>query len=201
MLAFIRGLLLQSSPLFVIIEAQGIGYKIFIPTNLFPKLPQIETSLLLHTSFIVREFSQSLYGFLAHQERDLFEALLNVTGIGPKIALSLIGHMDVHDLYHAISQHDITTISKVPGIGKKTAERLIIEMRDKMANLYPSLSSGTASHIQIDPRTQIINDAMSTLINLGYNQITAQKAIKKTLKEASPDIKLAHLITEALKHT
>lgn len=200
MFAFIRGTLVQSSPSFAIIEANGIGYKIFISPNTFPKLPKIETSLLLHASFVIREFSQALYGFLTAQERDFFEALMNVTGIGPKLALSIIGHIDLHHLNLAINQHDISTICKIPGIGKKTAERLIIEMRDKLSSLLPPSPSDFSVHTHADPRSQTINDAMGALINLGYNQITAQKAIKKTLKDTSEEIDLASLITTALKH-
>jgi Holliday junction DNA helicase RuvA len=134
------------------------------------------------------------------QERDLFDSLLGVTGIGPKLALSLIGHLPVHDLHLAISIGDIPTITKVPGIGKKTAERLIIEMRDKLPDLMPTDLSDLAVQMPSDPNARKISDAMSALINLGYNQITAQKAIKKTLSEKNDTIQLAELITYALKN-
>lgn len=200
MIAYIKGLLVQSSPSFVVIETAGIGYKIFIPVSLFSKLPQLQETTLLHTSFVIRELSHTLYGFLTFQDRDLFEALMGVTGIGPKTALSLIGYLQGHELYNAISNHDITTISKVPGIGKKTAERLIIEMRDKISSIVTIDPSDFAVHQQSDPRAQQISDAMGALINLGYNQITAQKAIKKTLKDLPESIGLSELITAALKH-
>src|SRR5437868_894036 len=128
MYAFIKGLLVQSSPMSVIVETNGIGYRVFIPANVFGKLPQINHQVILHLSYVVRELSQTLYGFHSESERDLFEELMGVTGIGPKMALNVIGHLSLQDLQRAVSSHDIVSLSKVPGIGKKTAERLIIEM-------------------------------------------------------------------------
>lgn len=200
MIAYIRGLLVQSTPLYVVIETGGMGYKIFTPASLYSKLPQLQEMVILHTSFVIRELSQTLYGFLSLQERDLFEALMGVTGIGPKSALSIIGHLPAQDLHHAISNHDIARISKVPGIGKKTAERLIIEMRDKISSIVSIDPSEYALHTTSDPQAQKISDAMSALIHLGYNQITAQKAIKKTLKEIPESVDLSELITYALKN-
>lgn len=190
---------MNSSPLSVILETGGIGYLIYIPANVFGKLPQCGEKILLHTSYVIREQSQALYGFLSLQEKDLFETLLGVSGIGPKTALSLIGHLPLHDLQRAIGSHDITALCKVPGIGKKTAERLIIELRDKLNAL--SISPGDVTvQAPSDPKAITIRDAMSALINLGYNQTTAQKAIKKTIKDKSDDIDLATLITDSLKN-
>ena len=200
MYAYIKGILVQALPASVIVEAKGIGYKIAIPASVFPKLPQIASDITLQTSFVIRENSQALYGFLSEQERDLFEALLGVSGIGPKTALSLIGHLTPNDLQHAVSNNDIQSITKVPGIGKKTAERLIIEMRDKLSSSFALSSSDMASQFHADPRAQKISDAMNALINLGYNQNSAQKALKKTLKDLPEDVQLAELITVALKN-
>lgn len=203
MIAYIKGTVIYTSPAYVILETGGIGYKVFIPVNAFGKLPQIGEITALHTSFVTRELSQTLYGFLMGQERDFFEALMGVTGIGPKLALSMIGHMSLKDLQTAICHSDIPVICRIPGIGKKGAERLIIEMRDKvhMAAIDPS---DFAVHSQRTLKTELmpqkVNDAMSALINLGYNQMTAQKAIKKSLKDAPEDIDLATLITTSLNH-
>lgn len=199
MYAYFKGKLIHSSPLNIIIDVNGIGYKIDIPTSMYGLLPLVGEDMLVHTSFIVRENSQALYGFASAQDRDLFDALLGVTGIGPKIALSIIGHLSLRELQHAILNHDIPTISKVPGIGKKNAERLIIELRDKLP-APPLDPADFAVTRRVDPHTLIINDAMGALINLGYNQNTAQKAIKKTLENAPEDIDLAALITSALKN-
>lgn len=200
MFAYIKGILVQATPVKVIVDVGGIGYQIFIPTSTFSKLPQIQKEIQLNTSFVIRENSQALYGFISLQDRDVFEALLNVSGIGPKTALSVIGHLSLEDLHRAISHNEITTISKVPGIGKKTAEKLIIEMRDKLSTLFPSDFADYAINLSSDPRTQAISDAMNAMINLGYNQQTAEKAIKKTLKNIPEDIDLSLLITGALKN-
>jgi len=149
-----KGKLAHSSPASIIIDAGGIGYKIFIPANIFNALPQIGSEVMLQTSFVIRELSQTLYGFLSAHERDVFEALMGVTGIGPKTALAVIGHLSVHDLQRSIAGHDIATISKVPGIGKKTAERLIIEMRDKLPAMFAHDPADFAVQTQLDPRSK-----------------------------------------------
>ncbi len=198
MFAYIRGKLIQVTPVFVVVEAAGLGYKIFIPAHVFPRLPQIGEETTLHLSFVVREQSQALYGFISASERDFFESLLGVTGIGPKIGMALIGHMPLVDLQKSIVSEDAAVLCRVPGIGKKGAERLIIEMRDKVkiSGIHPN---DYAVHLG-DPKTQKITDAMSALINLGYNQVTAQKAIQRALKDPIDAEDLALLISAALKH-
>ena len=200
MYAYLKGLLTFASPLDIIIDVSGIGYRVHIPASVFGLLPTPGEVIHIHTSFIVRENSHALYGFLTTQDRDLFDALLGVTGIGPKLALSIIGHLSAQELQYAINNHEIAVISKVPGIGKKTAERLIIELRDKLKNIIPLDPADFAIQQRSDPQTLMINDAMSALINLGYNQSTAQKAIKKTLSDNPDSIDLASLITTALKN-
>ncbi len=199
MLTYIKGLLVQSSAYHVTLEAQGIGYKIFIPIHLYANLPPLQTEMKLHTSFIIREYSQALYGFASPSERDFFEQLLDISGIGPKLALSLIGHMPLADLTKAIGENNITHLCKIPGIGKKTAERLIMELRSKIQGMSPYTSTDLTLLPSYDSRTQTINDAMSALINLGYNQMTAQKAIKKSMQELPDSVTLPELITAALK--
>lgn len=199
MFAYIKGKLIEATPSNAIIESHGIGYRIYIPANLFSKLPQINEEALLYTSYVVRELSQTLYGFLSNQERDLFDLLMTVSGIGPKLALSVIGHINFTELQKAISNHDVSAISKVPGIGKKTAEKLIIELRDKISQFLPTMANYSLN-ISDDPRGQMIRDAMNALVNLGYNQGTAQKAIKKSLEDESENMQLTTLITAALKH-
>jgi Holliday junction DNA helicase RuvA len=201
MITYIKGKLTQAAPGFAVIEIAGIGYKVMISANAYIRLPQTGTETILHTSQVIREISHTLYGFLTQDERDFFEEAMGVSGIGPKIALSLIGHLSLEELHYAICNHDIISISRVPGIGKKTAERLIIEMRDKLAkNSKRHLPSDFAINMDSDPRAQQIADAMNALINLGYNQMAAQKAIKKSLKILPESTDLPTLITDALNH-
>jgi len=191
---FMRGKLVEATPVFIILETAGIGYKIFIPASALSELPQLGEECFLHTSYVVREFVVALYGFLRPVERDLFELLQNVSGIGPKTALSLIGHLGPASLQAAVHGEEVFTLCKVPGIGKKTAERLIIELRDKI------LPAQTLVNMPQDPSKTKISDAMNALVNLGYNHMTAQKALKKSLKELPETIDLGALVTHALKN-
>lgn len=195
MYTFIRGKLVFASPLHCIIEAGGMGYKIPMAANAFSKMPQVGEEVLLHTSFQVRDTSQTLYGFLTEQERDLFELLINISGVGPKLGLSIIGHLSFSELRFAITQNEIARLCKIPGIGKKTAERLIIETRDKIDHLQ--FQDFSAPSIAVK-ESQTVQDAMSAMIHLGYNQSTAQKAVKKSLAELPDNPDLALLITQAL---
>lgn len=197
MYAFFRGILVEASPLHCIMDVNGVGYKLFIPASALGKLPAIGTEVLLHTSFVVREMSQALYGFLTAQERDFFEMLIGLTGVGPKMGLGLIGHLSLRELQQAFAAGDIVVLCKIPGIGKKTAERLIVEMRDKLKGFAAPDPSSFA--IQL-PQQQVISDAMSALINLGYTQAIAQKAIKRSIDSLPENVELPLLITTALKN-
>jgi len=203
MYAYIKGQLISANPQYTVIESMGIGFKILVPVNLFSKLPHPGSDVLLYTSFVVRELSQTLYGFLSSAEKELFEALLDVNGIGPKLALSIIGHMTTFELHQAVHREDTAQIARVPGIGKKTAERLIIELRDKLAVILPPDPSELAVQVHFDPKADKINDAMGALINLGYNQASAQKAVKKIMENPASggisEVDLPTLITQALK--
>lgn len=200
MYAYLKGTLIEAHPSHVIIEVRGIGYSLFIPCRALGELPILGQPVQFYTSFVVREFSHALYGFLTIQERDLFELLMNITGVGPKLALSLIGHLSFHELHAAVMQQNLPTLCKVPGVGKKTAERLVVELKDKLQNLQPPDGGCLAININLDPKAQMIQDAMLALINLGYNQSMAQRAIKQTLKDLPEEADLALLITSALKN-
>lgn len=195
MYAYIKGKLTHSHPSYAVVEANGVGYQIMIPASTFSELPALNKEVLLYTSLVIREHLQALYGFMRREEKELFERVTTVSGIGPKIGLALIGHLPLSDLYLAINNNDYAAISRVPGIGKKTAQRLVIEMRDKFAGLEPE---GFAIKIERDPKMQKLSDAMQALVNLGYNQSSAQKAVKKVVEE-NEGIELSDLITCALR--
>lgn len=200
MFSYIRGKLVQATPIFALIETGGIGYKIFIPTNVYSQLVHSGQEAVLHTSFVVRENSHSLYGFLLIEERDLFEELISISGIGPKTALSAIGHLPIEVMRQAVAKSDVIALSRVPGIGKKTAERLIIEMRDRFTRKSFAPGDFAISVEDSDTYTQCVSDAVNALIHLGYHQSMAQKAIQKTLKTLPEPVDLPSLITHALKH-
>lgn len=200
MIAYVKGVLVHVSAVNIVIDVHGIGYTIFIPMGLSAKLPQLQSEILLHTTFVIREFSQALYGFLSIEDKDVFEVLMEVSGVGPKLALSIIGHLSLDELHASIRQRNLTSLCKVPGIGKKTAERLCIELRDKLPMPIASASGNLSTPLPTHPFDQKISDAMRALINLGYNQLTAQKAIKQSLKDLPEEVDIALLITTALKN-
>ncbi|MFI0435356.1 MAG: Holliday junction branch migration protein RuvA [Parachlamydiaceae bacterium] len=199
MFAYIKGLLVSITPHSAVVDVNGIGYSICIPCRTFDDLPQIGQVVQLFTTFIVRELSHALYGFMTHQERDLFEVLMNATGVGPKLGLSIIGHLTVSELQTAIACQDLPTLCRVPGIGKKTAERLVVELKDRVSQFLP-LSGSPLPIPSSDSFSSNAQDAMLALINLGYNQSVAQRAIKQSLEELSERADLPSLITAALKN-
>jgi Holliday junction DNA helicase RuvA len=194
MYEYIKGTLTESSPFKVTLEVGGIGYGILIPLSAYSKLPSIGKEVIFYLTYVVREDSQRFYGFLTRDERSLFEKVTEVSGIGPKTALALIGHMEISALHNALAEGNIALLSKVPGIGKKTAERLMVEMRDKVKNLPLSVSEGgIAAH------KGVAADAISALIHLGYNPLQARKAIQTALDDSKDELPLAQLITSALQ--
>ena len=194
MMEYIKGTLASTTPEKTVVDVGGIGYKIFTPLSNYSKLPKIGKPVCFYILTVIREDSHKNYGFLTAGERDLFEALIEVSGIGPKTGLALLGHLEPSDLQVAISRSDVSGICKVPGIGKKTAERLIIEMRDRVKKSntlsIPSPASGDQT---------LSGDAISALINLGYQPVTAQKAIQSILSEKEEEPNLSDLISSALK--
>lgn len=189
----IQGILREKEPLKAIVEANGIGYRLSIPLSTYTRLPACEKSVLLYLSQVIREDAHTLYAFLAKEERDLFETLITLSGIGPKTAATIIGHMELSAFQRAIAAADVRLLSKIPGIGKKTAERLVIEMRDKFKG---KKEKGTP--ISLSSADSLIGDAMNALVNLGYNPLEAQKAVQKAIEEKE-ETDLGRLITKALQ--
>lgn len=189
-----KGILKEKEPLKAVIEVNGIGYRLTIPLNTFTQLPSLESSVFLYLSQVIREDSNTLYAFLEKQERDLFEVLITLSGIGPKTAVGIIGHMDMNTFHHAILAADTRILSKLPGIGKKTAERLVLEMRDKIKDKKDPKAS-----IRFSVGDTLLNDAINALMNLGYGPMDAQKAVKTARDDALEEKDLGKLITLALK--
>ncbi len=195
MFEYIKGTLAASTSHTAVVDAQGIGYLIHIPLSTFSALPQIKKPISLYISAVIKEDSHRLFGFLTLSERDLFNRAKEISGIGPKTALSLVGHMESQDFQMAILNENIPLISKIPGIGKKTAERLIIELRD---NLKKSPLEASSDKPLSSP---VIQDAIMALTNLGYNPSQAQKAIKNAMKDRTDEPPLSQLIKLALAST
>ncbi len=189
MFEYIKGTLTESSPVKITVETGGIGYSIFISLSTYAKLPNIGQPICCFVSFVVREDAQRLFGFLSREERSLFEKLTDISGIGPKTALSLLGHLSLEQLSYAVHQNDLKLLLKVPGIGRKTAERLMIELRDKLKNI------STYGREQ----NSCFDDAVAALVHLGYNPKDAQMSVKTLLEKKEKTPSLSEIITSVLK--
>lgn len=187
----IKGQLIDKTPLKAIVEAGGIGYRLSIPLSTYTRLPALDKPIQLFLSHVVREDSETLYAFLQKEERDLFEVLITLSGIGPKTALAIIGHVELGAFQRAIASADVKLLSKIPGVGKKTAERLVIEMRDK----FKGGKKGGALPLS----SGLVGDAINALLHLGYNPQEAQKAVESVLEEKKEETDLGKIITAALQ--
>ena len=179
MISQLRGIILEKQPPLLLLEVNNIGYEIDAPMSTFYRLPEVGESILLFTHFVVREDAHHLYGFYSREERTLFRTLLKVNGVGPRLGLTILSSMDPQEFVYSIVNNNIANLVKLPGVGKKTAERLVIEMRDKLGQ--SSLASDALHPPQISlPNTnQVIQDAISALIALGYKPQEASRAISK----------------------
>ena len=197
MIAQIRGVLVYKSLDYLVVDVNGVGYKIHVPLSTFYQLPDIDSTVKLNTYTHVREDLFHLYGFLTKQERDLFQLLIGVSGIGPRLAINILSGISVGDLCKALSEGDIGRLSATPGVGKKTAERMVLELRDKIRTVY---ISDEPSIVIERENEKIETDVISALINLGYKKAVAENAIeiaKNTLKTDTSV--LEDLLKEALR--
>ena len=176
MIAHLRGRILEKHPTYLILEAGGVGYEVTISIPSFSGLPAegAEVSLYIHTH--VREDSLALYGFLRREEKELFERLISVSGIGPKLAITVLSGMAADALVTALRGNDLTTLTRIPGVGKKTAERMVLELRDKLEGLAAAPAPTPASRME--------EDVVSALVNLGYQRMAAEQAVKRAIGRA-----------------
>jgi Holliday junction DNA helicase RuvA len=179
MIAHLRGKLLLRRPNQVILETAGVGYDVTISVPTFSELPLVGSEVALHIHTHVREDQIALYGFIRAEEKQLFEKLITVSGIGPKLAITILSGIDAGEMTAAIRGNDIPRLTKIPGIGKKTAERMVVELRDKL----PPAGSGEAEARV--PRGAFEEDVLSALINLGYARPAAEKAVASIEKNGS----------------
>lgn len=191
MITFLRGTLIESLPDRLTVDVHGIGYEVFVPVSTYDRMPAEGEEVKILTHFLVREDAQMLYGFATDEERDLFRLLITrVTGIGPKMGLAILTGMLVREFKQHVVQGDVTALSKISGVGKKTAERIIFELKDKVGvtDAWKDSAAGTGAKAVQTPEEAALNDAILALINLGYKQVDSQKAVRKLLAEgAAPD--------------
>jgi Holliday junction DNA helicase RuvA len=179
MIAHLRGTLLEKHPNQIIVDVQGVGYDVIIPVSTFSSLPDTgaEVRLRIHTH--VREDAISLFGFNSQQEKQLFEKLISVSGIGPKLAVTVLSGLATADLVNSIRNGQVDHLVRIPGVGKKTAERMVLELRDKLETVAVGLPAAAEERTAASAMTETEQDVLSALINLGCNRPAAEAAIRK----------------------
>ena len=195
MIARLTGTLVEKSPNRLIVDVGGVGYDLLVPLSTFYSIGDAGATVTLRVHTHVREDVIALYGFGTTSEQDLFERLIAVSGIGPKLALAVLSGIDVGELVRAIRTQDVARLTKIPGIGKKTAERIGLELKDRLPSTLPSSAIGESDPSTGDPRR---DDLLSALLNLGYQRPAAEKAIDATLKKA-PDAPFEQLLRDVLR--
>ncbi|MDB4352301.1 Holliday junction branch migration protein RuvA [Porticoccaceae bacterium] len=195
MIGRLQGKVIEKQAPDLLIDVQGLGYEVLVSLNTFFGIPAVGEAVTLHTHFVVREDVQQLYGFGTQSERQLFRYLIKVNGVGPKMALAILSGMSANDFAICVHNNDIATLVKLPGVGKKTAERLLIEMRDKIGDV-DATAAGSAAGAQV-AKPDISQEAESALIALGYKPTDAAKIISRVASESVSDA--GELIRLALK--
>lgn len=188
MIGRLSGTLLEKNPPQILLDVQGVGYEVDVPMSTFYNLPALNERVVLHTVMIVREDAQLLYGFATHDERAAFRQLLKISGVGPKMALSVLSGLSLADLAYAVVNKDIGRMTKIPGVGKKTAERLLLELQGKFTALPAGVARGEISTHS--------GDIVNALLALGYNEKEADWASKQLPAETN----VSDGIRQALKY-
>ena len=196
MIAHLIGKLIYKSPDHSIVDINGIGYKIFTPLSTYYVLPKTGESVTLHIHTRVREDELKLFGFLTEEEQTIFEKLITINKVGPKLALGILSGMSPENLLTAIMNNDAARLSAIPGVGKKTAERLTLEMKDKLSDLTFEMEH------QLDSEAPegFYEDALSALVNLGYKKPQAEKSLKSAYNKIGKSSSLEELIKESLNN-
>lgn len=195
MITSIQGLLASAGPLQAVIELNGLGYEVHVPLTTAEKLPPVGSAVRLHTLAIYREDSQTLYGFASAAERDFFRLMIeNVTGIGPKVGLSILSKLSLPLLESAIRTGDVTTLAQCQGIGRKTAERLVVELRARLGAPGALAPADPAGGGEASPH----RDAVAALMALGYKAATADEAVRRAALAAGPGAATETLVKKAL---
>ena len=197
MIASLSGILRFKSPGHITVEVNGVGYRVFIPLSTFYELAEEGSPIALNVFTAVREDAIHLYGFRTAEEKQLFELLLSVNGIGPKLAINLLSGISPADFIRAVFTEDRQTLTKIPGVGKKMAERMILELRDRVIKLAPQEAREEAA--AQSPLDAVREDALSALVNLGYRKSAAKAVLDRMLDSAQDGVTLEDVLKRALK--
>jgi Holliday junction DNA helicase RuvA len=197
MIAYLHGKLAESTPTHVVVDCQGVGYSVFIPLSSYDKLPDrgAEVKLLTYHHVVSQDGTQQLFGFVTPDEREMFLLLISISGIGPKLAINILSSTSTWALRNAIASGDTETLSALRGIGKKTAERLVVELKDKIGGAAAFESKGHAA----TPEEQKLTDAVLALVSLGYKQIDAHKAVLAAAERVGAKVSVEELVRAVLR--
>lgn len=181
MIGLVHGIILEKQPPQLLIDVNGLGYEIDAPMSTFYQLPDVGEKVKLFTHFVVREDAQQLFGFFTRDERALFRTLLKVNGVGPRLALTILSKASPEEFVRCVLDNDTASLVRLPGVGKKTAERLVIEMRDKLSDWYQGAAGDRQTDMQTNTgsRHHVLQDAISALVALGYKQQEANRVVSK----------------------
>ena len=197
MIGLLRGQLVKRDPAHVIVEVNGVGYRVFVPLSTYYRLPDEGSEVLLHTVTYLREDALHLYGFITERERALFDLLRGVTGIGPRLAINILSGITAEELAGAIGRADLVRLSAIPGVGRKTSERMILELKEKVQSLIEPAEATAAP--RRDPSEEVLHDVVSALLNLGYSRPVASNAAAKALRTGDGDQDFETVIKQALR--
>lgn len=198
MIALINGVLIQKTTGYAVIDVNGVGYRVFVPLTTFCELPETGQSVALNIYTHVKDDAIHLFGFHSSDERDLFQLMISVSGIGPRLAINILSGISGRELVSALSRSDARRLTTIPGIGKKMAERMILELKDKACRLNAGeLAAGVKDRPEV--AGDIRDDALSALINLGYKEQVAVKIVDKLSNEYQETLTLDLLLKKALK--
>ena len=196
MIGFLRGTIIRKQPPLLLLDVQGVGYEVEAPMTTFYALPEVDNDVEIYTHLVVRDDAHLLFGFASEGERHLFRTLIKVNGVGAKMALTILSGIEAEEFAVCVQNNDAARLTRLPGVGKKTAERLIVEMRDRLDALpkTPVVSNSDTPNINTDP----VNEAVSALIGLGYKPPEVSRFV---LAVADDDMTSEQLIREALKNS
>lgn len=201
MIGRLQGVLLEKQPPEILLDVQGVGYELLLPMTSFYNLPEVGKEATLFTHLVVREDAHLLFGFSQKNDRTLFRELIKTNGVGPKLALAILSAMSVNEFAYAIEREELSKLVKIPGVGKKTAERLLVELKGKFktaqSDFFMESRDLLPSESAVENRDQAVDEAVAALIALGYKPTEAEKMVKKVNKG---DLSSEQLIRESLKN-
>ncbi len=195
MITYLRGEIIEKNPMAVVLDVGGVGYEVFIPLSTYQELPEDGQTVKLFTRQIIREDAHTLYGFVAEDAREMFDLLIGISGVGPRLAIAILSSMTMPEFSRAIKERNEMALTVVPGIGKKTAGRIVLELAEKIGRIM--ISAGETASDE-PPVSETDDQAMHALLALGLNQQEATKKLSKARMKLGKDAHVEHLIKEAL---